>query len=70
MECPLWRTVGDGGNFEVVCSALCGAEALSAGLSCSETICWCFIHFLVRVKYVRVHKHVRKEKEPSFIFYY
>lgn len=54
----------------MVSSALHGAEALSAGLSCSETVCWCFIHFLVRVKYVQVHKHVRKEKEPSFIFYY
>lgn len=52
MECLLWRTVGDGGNFEVVSRALRGAEALSAGLSCSETICWCFIHSMARVKCV------------------
>lgn len=49
MECLLWRIVGDGGNFEVVSRALGGAEALSAGLSCSETMCWCFIHLELSV---------------------
>lgn len=52
MKCLLWRNVGDGGNFEVVSSALRDAGALSAGLSCSKAICWCFIHFMVRLKCV------------------
>lgn len=70
MGCPLWRTVGDGENFEAGSSALHSAEAGGAGLSCSQAICWGFIHFMIRVKNVLVHKHIRKQEEPSFIFYY
>lgn len=52
MGCPLWRTVGDREDFEAGSSALHSSEALSACLSSSQTVCWGFIHFIIRVKNV------------------
>lgn len=47
--CHLWRTAGDGESFEAGSSALCSAEALSAGLSCFQNVCWGCIHIMIQV---------------------